>query len=227
LPYPYDKFAESLIAKNKPAMPEQVTSLKKDSSDPGKYFRSDESFDTLYGASIRRFSKRHWTPLQIAKTAADFLVGAANGAKILDIGSGTGKFCLVAGYYFPKTYWYGIEQRKHLAAQAKKINNMLQLRNVFFKTGNFTEVNFKEVDHFYFFNSFYENLDNNERIDESIDYSEELYSYYSRYLCKQLELKPPGTRLATLHGMDQEVPLSYAKVGEACENQLKFWIKSK
>ncbi len=36
---------------------------------------------------------------------------------------------------------------------------------------------------------------------------------------------PAGTRLATFHSMDDEVPLGFHVVGSAMDQLLKFWIK--
>ena len=63
------------------------------------------------------------------------------------------------------------------------------------------------------------------KIDDSIDYSGELFNYYNRYLFKQLEKKPAGTRLATFHSMEEEIPQGYHVVGSEMDNLLKFWIK--
>ena len=80
---------------------------------------------------------------------------------------------------------------------------------------------------FYFFNSFYENLAGTDKIDDSIDYSGELYNYYSHYLYRQLEEKPEGTRVATFHSLEDEMPRNYYEVGSEFDNLLKFWIKVK
>jgi 2-polyprenyl-3-methyl-5-hydroxy-6-metoxy-1,4-benzoquinol methylase len=55
---------------------------------------SDESFNEIYPESIRKFCGRHWTPVAVAKMAAAYLADQP-GARILDIGSGAGKFCMV------------------------------------------------------------------------------------------------------------------------------------
>ena len=75
-----------------------------------KWFIDDEKFHQLYPLHIQKLADKHWTPLKVAKYAVDFLVPEA-GAKVLDIGSGAGKFCLAAGiktagfrrsqFYFP------------------------------------------------------------------------------------------------------------------------------
>ncbi len=94
-----------------------------------------------------------------------------------------------------------------------------------FIEGNFTQLEFKNYDHFYFYNAFYENIQGTDKIDNSIDYSIELYDYYNRYLYKQLELKPAGTRVATFHSLEYEIPPDYHVVGAAFDELLKFWIK--
>ena len=80
-------------------------------------------------------------------------------------------------------------------------------------------------DHFYFYNSFYENLSGTEKIDDSIDYSSELFNYYNRYLFRELEKKPAGTRLVTYHSLEDEIPPGYEVVGTAINEYLKMWIK--
>ncbi len=190
----------------------------------GKRFDSDEAFDTIYPANIQRLARRHWTPLDVARKAANFLA-VENNAKVLDIGSGVGKFCLGAAYYRPNALFYGVEQRRSLVVNADNAKRVLGFENVCFINGNFTQVNFKDYDHFYFFNSFYENLAGTDKIDDSIDYSGELYNYYNRYLYKQLEQMPPGTRLATYHSLEDEVPRGYHTVRSEIDNLLKFWVK--
>lgn len=189
-----------------------------------KWFISDEQFNQLYPIPMQALTRRHWTPLPVARKAADFLAAEDN-VRILDIGSGVGKFCLGAAYYKPKAFYYGVEQRKNLTIHAEKARELLRLENVSFFNGNFTLLDFRNYDHFYFYNAFYENLDGTDKIDDSIDYSGELYNYYTRYLYKELEQKPGGTRLATFHSLEDEIPRSYHEVGSEFDQLLKFWIK--
>jgi SAM-dependent methyltransferase len=191
---------------------------------PDKWFISDVRFNMLYASSIQALAARHWTPLTVARRVANFLA-CEDGARVLDIGSGVGKFCLAAAHYRPNALYYGIEQRKSLINHSKKALKVLKLENVFFTHGNFTQLDFKNFDHFYFYNSFFENLPGAEKIDDSIDYSGELYDYYNSYLHKQLELKPAGTRVATFHSFEGEIPQSYHEVGAEFDNDLKLWIK--
>ena len=189
-----------------------------------QWYKSDQHLDRLYSIEIQQLSARHWTPIHVARVAADYL--AANPfARILDIGSGAGKFCLCGAYFKPNATFVGVEQRSNLVQEAERMKKRLQLSNVTFKCGNFTRLDFNDYDHFYFYNSFFENLADAERIDYSIDYSVELYNYYIRYLFQQLESKPAGTRLVTFHSLEDEIPPDYEVTWTDMGDHLKCWIK--
>lgn len=188
------------------------------------WFASDVHFHQLYPPSLQAQANMHWTPLSVARKAAAFLAVGPS-PRILDIGSGAGKFCLAAAYYQPQAFYSGVEQREELVEQAVKASRVLGLQQVSFVHGNLLSVNFAEYDHFYFFNAFFENLEETFRIDNSIPYSRELYARYSRFLFHQLEKKPPGTRLATFHSTENEIPGMYHEVGTDEGDLLKFWIK--
>jgi cyclopropane fatty-acyl-phospholipid synthase-like methyltransferase len=192
---------------------------------PEKWFQSDQQFDQLYPLPIQKFSSKHWTPLEIARQAAGFLAIEKN-VRILDIGSGIGKFCLSAAHHRPNAFYYGIEQRQNLIHHADSVKKILGSDNVFFIHGNFTQIDLRDYDHFYFYNSFYENVSAVDKIDDSIDYSVELYNYYNRYLYKQLEQMPAGTRLATFHSLEEEIPKNYHSVNSDKNNLLEFWTKT-
>lgn len=188
------------------------------------WFASDLIFNSLYPAPIQAVAEKHWTPLAVAQKAAAFLA-ISPGVKILDIGSGSGKFCLTAAHHQPETVFYGIEQRSGLVALCNNLKEQLQLKNVFFICDNIINVDFKEYDHFYFYNSFYENIDGTQKIDYNVEYSEKLYDSYNHYLHKQLNTKPAGTRLVTYHSFGNEIPKGYEIVQTDYYDYLKFWIK--
>ena len=188
------------------------------------WFASDKIFNSLYPKPIQEVAEKHWTPLEVAKKAAAFLATSPD-VKILDIGSGSGKFCLTAAHHHPLTLFYGIEQRANLVELSTDLAVKLQLANVSFICNNITNIDFGKFDHFYFYNSFYENITGTQKIDSSIKYSEELYNYYNRYLHKQLDKKPPGTRLVTYHSFGIETPSGYEIVHTDYNEFLKFWVK--
>lgn len=190
----------------------------------GRYLETDELFNSLYPPDIQMMAKRHWTPLHIVKIATEFLRGGL-GTKVLDIGSGAGKFCLAAALYNPNVDFYGVEQRDYLVQTANSVKNRLKIDNAYFVEGNFTQLNLGQFDHFYFFNSFYENLDDNDRIDETINYSEALYEYYVRYLRAGLRTMPVGTKIVTYHSLNEEVPREYRLVETMENGELNFWVR--
>src|SRR5882757_5969710 len=141
---------------------------------PEPWFDTDEHFHRVYPPSIQLLATKHWTPLHITRRVAQYLVPADN-ARVLDIGSGVGKFCLAAANHVPSACFIGVEQRKDLVAHAETARKTLGLRNAHFIHGNFTQLDFKQYDHFYFYNSFYENLVATDKIDDSIAYSTALF----------------------------------------------------
>lgn len=189
------------------------------------YFQKDANFKQLYPASIQQFDKAHWSPIAIVRRAVDFLADKP-GVSILDIGSGVGKFCLVGAGFQPAAIFYGVEQRKHLVDHAESAREKLKLRNAHFIHKNFTQLDLKLYDHFYFYNAFYENIEDADRIDESIAYSVELYNYYSHYLNKQLDVMPRGTRIVTYCSWDDEIPPGYRLIENHNQGLLKYWVKT-
>ncbi|RPE12765.1 methyltransferase domain-containing protein [Chitinophaga lutea] len=190
----------------------------------GGLHTSNVMFDNLYPETIRRLSKHHWTPVAIARQAAHFLADAP-GRRVLDIGSGVGKFCLIGAYFYPEAHFYGVEQRKELYAHAESARTLTQQANVHFIHGNFTALDFEDYDNFYFYNAFFENLDEGNRIDHQIEFSESLFVYYSQYLYTVLDHKPAGTRLVTFHSLENEVPPRYEVRGASADRLLKMWEK--
>lgn len=188
------------------------------------YFSTDDRIHQLYPTAIRSLARMHWTPLYIVQKVTSWLA-PNDKVKILDIGSGVGKFCLAGAFYKPSVSFYGVEQRKNLIEISESIREKLGLQNVHFIHRNFTQIDLCEYDHFYFYNAFFENLDGAEKIDNDIAYSNELYNYYSIYLYNQLEKMPIGTRVATYCSWGDEIPPCYQVAETHFDNLLKFWIK--
>jgi|SRR6185437_4992230 len=190
-----------------------------------RWFSSDMRLNDVYPEPIQALASLHWTPLRIARLASRFLA-SHTGAKILDIGSGVGKFCLAGAYFQPRAQFFGIEQRKHLVDHAESARSLLALRNVHFIHGNLTQLDFKLYDHFYFFNSFYENLNDTIKIDDSVPCLPELYHYYNRNLFRKLHEMPAGTRVVTYHVLGVNMPPGFHIVEEHPDLFLTFWVKT-
>jgi len=183
----------------------------------------DPLFNTLYPWRIKKLSERHWTPVAVAKLAADYLVDKPN-CKVLDIGSGAGKFCLV-GAASTKGRFYGVEQRDKLVKLSQRIAKKHNINNVDFFHSNITEISFSDYNAFYFYNPFYENIDNSLLIDNKIVLDDKLYFIYSEYVENQLKKTPVGTRLVTYWSMWREIPEGFDIEFTAYNGKLNFWEK--
>ncbi|UUW07621.1 class I SAM-dependent methyltransferase [Flavobacterium plurextorum] len=183
----------------------------------------DTTFNELYPSRIKRLAARHWTPVAVAKFAAEYLVDKPY-KKVLDIGSGAGKFCLV-GAASTTGMFYGVEQRASLVKLSKKIVDKYDLANVEFIHSNINEISFSDYEAFYFYNSFYENIDSSCSIDKAILPERELFYSYSKYVKEQLEQTPIGTRLVTYWSNGEEIPDSFKLEYIACEGVLILWRK--
>lgn len=158
-------------------------------------------------------------------TAVRFLVQNPDD-KILDIGSGSGKFCLIGAYYKASAHFFGIEQREYLVKHAKRISTILGLRNTTFLHGNFTDIDLSQYTGFYFYNSFFEHLASVGRIDDHISFSRDLYDSYSAQLHKKLHSLPAGARIATYCSWGDEIPPDYALKESHFDGLLKCWEKA-
>jgi 16S rRNA A1518/A1519 N6-dimethyltransferase RsmA/KsgA/DIM1 with predicted DNA glycosylase/AP lyase activity len=188
-------------------------------------FLSDKCFDDLIPLPYRIVSHKHWTPLDVARTAAKFLTDGLKDAHILDIGAGIGKFCAAAAY-FTHARVTGIEQREHLVSAGNKIIDSLGIQNAQIIQGNVAKCDISKYSGIYFFNSFYENIDQTStQIDSSVECSSSLYRFYTDMLYKKLNDLPVYTRLATYHTIISNIPDNYTAVESHFAGQLKLWVK--
>jgi protein-L-isoaspartate O-methyltransferase len=191
------------------------------------YLASDAAFDALYPEEIQRASRRFWTPVETARRAA-VLLRDAGATRVLDVGSGAGKFALVAAATAPAMRVLGVEQRGHLVELARRAKVTLGVTNVDFTHGNASEVSWKGYDAFYFYNSFAENLfDVFERLDDKAELSVTRFARDVQRAYANLRAAPEGTLLATYYGSSGRVPSSFelTHVEAADGGWLRLWTK--
>jgi SAM-dependent methyltransferase len=182
---------------------------------------TDAEFDAIFPEKIRELATTHWTPVAVAKLAADYLVDAP-GTRVLDIGSGVGKFCVI-GAVHTKGHFTGVEQRQQLVDVANEVAAAYWLPNVAFLKKNMMSIVFSDYDAFYFYNSFEENIDVINKIDDTQMLSPELYHSYSTYVCAQLALMPIGTRVVTYFSPLDIIPGNYRLQHTLIGGALRFW----
>src|SRR5262249_1100007 len=97
---------------------------------------ADQWFDRFLPDDRRAVSRRFWTPLIVATRAAEWL-DDLKVRTIVDIGSGAGKFCVVAALAGPGRF-IGLEQRSRLVAAARTLAHVFEVdKRVHFVEGEF------------------------------------------------------------------------------------------
>jgi hypothetical protein len=185
---------------------------------------TDEEFNTIYPPWVRELSRKHWTPIAVAKVASQFLV-ANHDTKVLDIGSGAGKFCLI-GAASTKGHFTGVEQRGELVALTRKLASLYHLSQMECIHANITSIDFSPYDAFYFFNSFQENIDIHNKIDNTIPVDLKFYDDYTRYTIEQLSRARVGVRLATYCTPFDVVPRCFELIDSLFAGRLNHWQKT-
>jgi SAM-dependent methyltransferase len=186
---------------------------------------SDREFDEVFSKQTRLLSSGHWTPVRVAVCAAEMLV-TRPGTKVLDIGCGSGKFCLI-GAATRSVSFAGIDQRLHLLAEGQAIASRANLSNVEFIHGNMMDLDWSGYNAFYLYNPFLENLCTPAVIDETVPLKPEYFHLYVEAVQQKLMFLPVGTRVVTYHGFGGEMPYGYRMVAnkEIGSDFLQCWIK--
>lgn len=113
----------------------------------------DAAFDALVPAELRHLSNLHWTPVRVAVQAAS-LLAPEPGARVLDVGAGIGKLCIV-GALSSRAAWFGIEQQAELAAAASRLAHAFGVADrATFRHGDAFSLDWSEFAALYFFNPF-------------------------------------------------------------------------
>jgi SAM-dependent methyltransferase len=187
---------------------------------------TDAEFDRIYPEWVRRASDMHWTPYVVARRAAEWLVTDST-TRVLDVGSGPGKFCLV-GSLATEGVFFGIEQRARLLAVAEQAARRCGATRAHFIRGNIISLDWGNFDAFYFYNPFYEHVaDIAPNIDEQIDRAPELFTRYVRITSAKLFSAPVGTRVVTYQGYGGPMPVGYRRLARESfdGNDLELWRK--
>jgi SAM-dependent methyltransferase len=188
----------------------------------------DASFDRIYPPAVRLLSGRFWTPVCVARRAAE-MFRDTRATRVLDVGSGAGKFVLAAAMAAPTVEFVGMEQRAHLVKVARQARAELGVPNAVFLVGDATCVTWSEFDGVYLFNPLVENLFAGE---DTIDYSVELSQ--GRFVRDALRIEGglratrSGTAVVTYHGSSTRIPGCFAL--QASEpigsDYLHLWTRS-
>ena len=113
---------------------------------------SDDEFDAIFPFEIRELSERHWTSVFVAKISSDYLCNQKP-VKVLDIGSGAGKFCFVGATLHPTSEFHGVDIRQNFITISNTLKEQHAIPNVSFFQQDVLQMDFSGYDAIYFFNS--------------------------------------------------------------------------
>jgi len=188
---------------------------------------ADRAFDRFLPDSLRIISVQYWTPLVVAKRAAEWF-DDLNVRTVVDIGSGAGKFC-VAAALAGHCRFTGLEQRPRLVDSARALARLFDVDDrVRFVEGALGTIATPVADAYYLYNPFGEYLfsphdeTNGERRD----------ARYARDVAAVQDLLRRarfGTCVLTYNGFGGHVPPSYRqiRVDNTLPNALHLWRKER
>jgi Methyltransferase domain len=185
----------------------------------------DSRFDELFPIECR--SPRYWTPVHVALMASAWFIEAGC-KRVLDIGAGVGKFCVV-GAIHTRLHFVGVEQRANLVKVAQAVSKLLQVdERVTFIHASFESVDVSTFDGYYLYNPFGENLYSTaERIASDVELNEERFKRDTLRVEQIFRNAPIGTAIVTYHGFGGRMPNSFApqRLQQIGSGVMRLWIK--
>jgi hypothetical protein len=168
----------------------------------------DREFDKVYPPFIERLSRVHWSPVAVAKRAAE-LLECGTDQTVLDVGAGVGKFCVVGALATPATF-LGVEKRDRLVTIGQQLVQQHRVRRVELIQGDALALDWSRFDGLYLYNPFADSLPNELSI--------------RRTEMKLWEVRP-GARVVTYHGFGGEMPSVYRLLARelAGTDQVEVW----
>jgi SAM-dependent methyltransferase len=185
---------------------------------------SDVTFDAHLPVRYQAASVVHWTPMQACKDAVEWLAPEP-GARVLDVGSGVGKLCLVGALTTPATF-VGVEQRPHLVELSRNLAWQLGAKSALFVCKDAFDIDWGDYSSLYFYNPFIEGLfTEDRRIDTAIELSEELHAASVLRLADKLSTLRKGTRVVVYHALGCTFPCGFERVAlkRSVHSDLELW----
>lgn len=208
--------------------PSPLLDCRVQSADTMSALDEDEVFDHQLPLPIRTHSTIHFTTVAIARTAARLLAPRPQ-MRVLDVGAGPGKFCLVAARAVPDATFVGVELRLHLVRLARKLAARVKVGNVTFIHADAMDLDWSAYDAFYLYNPFAEQLyaaDDRLVLDRSLRCDPENFVDYVTGVRRRLSSARIGTRVVTYHGFGAPLPYGY-ELREDHDARLQLWVKTR
>lgn len=184
---------------------------------------SDAEIDQVFPEELRDRSHLHWTPVEVAMRAAELLAPSPE-IRVLDVGAGVGKLCLVGALVTGATWW-GIEQD---AVQVAAANHAAWALDIAARTrfvhGDGSRLAWDEFDAFYFYNPF-TTLMLAPHASPFVRYA--TIQATLRRIEQRLARARPGARVVTFHGLGGPLPPGFRLISHepAADGALELWLR--
>jgi hypothetical protein len=167
---------------------------------PARATATDRTFDRLVREDLRHLSRTHWTPIEVA-IRATALLSPTPGLRVLDVGAGVGKLCMV-GALATHGMWCGIEQHSSLVSAARQLARSLGVaEHTMFLHGDALGIEWTGFDAIYLYNPF-------ERAPFPSAFRVDMRDQVTR-VEERLASLPNEVRVVTLNGFGGVMPPSY------------------
>jgi len=188
---------------------------------------TDETFDAAYPAELRALSAPHFSPVAVAARAAALLV-EAGARRVLDVGAGAGKFCIVGALATPAAF-VGVERRAWLVEAARAAARRHGATRASFVAADVLDFDFTPFDGVYFFNPFRERVNGSlAPIGDDAGYDPRLYLRYLDVVQAKLAGLRSRTAVVTCdEGFGGTMPDGYRRAHEEAVAgcRLALWLK--
>ena len=185
---------------------------------------SDEAFDGLYPRSQRLRSHVHWTPIEVALRVSEMLAPSPGG-RILDVGSGAGKMCIV-GALTSGAHWTGVELSGEMVRAATTVARYLDAgaQTTFLHTDGL-DLDWRPFGGIYLYNPFSEAVFSDGPEDPVL--RQATYVHAVVEVEQKLETLQLGARVVTFHGFGGAMPPGFALTESVPmhEDSLCLWVR--
>jgi SAM-dependent methyltransferase len=188
----------------------------------------DRAFDVFLPADLCELSADQWTPLEVALAAARWLK-EYEVRRVVDIGSGPGKFCIAAALAGECEY-VGLERSARFVGVARSLARLFGVQNrVGFVQGELRAALVPPTDAYYLYNPFAQHLFG--VCDGTGGTEKPDYERYRRDVMAAQDTfrsAPEGTIVLTYNGFGGLMPASYeaCRVDRELPCVLRMWRKS-
>lgn len=187
----------------------------------------DYAFDYFLPPALSAVSGEHWTPVRVAIRAARWFL-ETDARTVLDVGSGAGKFCVIAALVTGREV-IGLEHRPALIAAATELARTFGVADrVRFVEGAVGHTPLDGYDGYYLFNPFGENLLGTSGVlDAEVEVSHTRWLRDVQATEALLDRLPVGARVVTYNGFGGSFSDAYelTRVDLTATCTLKLWRK--